>query len=295
MKYISKEQLLESLNCISFVNQFFGLTFLAAKKSNLPVGEMIPVSLDSLNRDFLEKYYKLDPRSDWYFRTSKYNNKDQFWLRPDYYGKGLQKMNTTTFKDAFIHKHNTNEWGWNEKYVDFLVGKLTNGKKIQTFHFATWFFRSLPFEQQITRDDIIERFYKEFNISQEEREKLFDDNFLTEIELPKAFSEDPVSWKEIAQEYRLPPDVAPDQGGILTYLGLIGVGPVNPLAFEPGTRLNIITGDNGLGKTFILESAWWALTGTWAEREALPSRVHGLQQNAKINYLLMGELSHKLF
>src|SRR5205823_5465674 len=32
-------------------------------------------------------------------------------------------------------------------------------------------------------------------------------------------------------------------------------------------RLNIITGDNGLGKTFLLECAWWALSGYWADPE----------------------------
>ena len=35
-------------------------------------------------------------------------------------------------------------------------------------------------------------------------------------------------------------------------------------------RLNIITGDNGLGKTFIMDCAWWALTGKWIDSAALP-------------------------
>ncbi len=32
---------------------------------------------------------------------------------------------------------------------------------------------------------------------------------------------------------------------------------------ELGPRLNLIAGDNGLGKTLLLDSAWWALTRTW--------------------------------
>lgn len=32
---------------------------------------------------------------------------------------------------------------------------------------------------------------------------------------------------------------------------------------ELGSRLNIITGDNGLGKSFLLDVAWWALTKKW--------------------------------
>ncbi len=45
---------------------------------------------------------------------------------------------------------------------------------------------------------------------------------------------------------------------------MAGIGPVQQLELELASRLNIITGDNGLGKTFLLDCAWWALTGTWA-------------------------------
>jgi hypothetical protein len=37
-------------------------------------------------------------------------------------------------------------------------------------------------------------------------------------------------------------------------------------------RLNLLAGDNGLGKTFLLDLAWWALTSTWARRAAIPRR-----------------------
>lgn len=51
------------------------------------------------------------------------------------------------------------------------------------------------------------------------------------------------------------------------------VGPAphfGPISF--GDRLNVLAGDNGLGKTFVLDSAWWALTGSWPDpaRPALP-------------------------
>jgi hypothetical protein len=35
-------------------------------------------------------------------------------------------------------------------------------------------------------------------------------------------------------------------------------------------RLNIITGRSGIGKTFILDVAWWSLTGIWARLPAAP-------------------------
>lgn len=55
-----------------------------------------------------------------------------------------------------------------------------------------------------------------------------------------------------------------ETGAILQLLKLTGVGPAEEFELEPAPRLNIITGDNGLGKTFLLDCAWWALTGTWA-------------------------------
>jgi hypothetical protein len=36
------------------------------------------------------------------------------------------------------------------------------------------------------------------------------------------------------------------------------------MEFEPGKRLNVITGDNGLGKSFLLDLAWWAVTRAWS-------------------------------
>lgn len=40
-----------------------------------------------------------------------------------------------------------------------------------------------------------------------------------------------------------------------------GIGLQQFYDIEFGSRMNMFTGDNGLGKTFILELVWWALTG----------------------------------
>lgn len=50
---------------------------------------------------------------------------------------------------------------------------------------------------------------------------------------------------------------------MLKRLTLDGVGPAKRLDAEFSSRLNLITGDNGLGKSFLLDTAWWALTRTW--------------------------------
>jgi hypothetical protein len=58
-------------------------------------------------------------------------------------------------------------------------------------------------------------------------------------------------------------------------LKLKGVGPAPAMQFEFGPRLNLFTGDNGLGKTFLLDVVWWALTRTWAGNPALPLSQEG--------------------
>ena len=52
---------------------------------------------------------------------------------------------------------------------------------------------------------------------------------------------------------------------MLKSLHLKGVGPAKEFGpVEFSSRLNFITGDNGLGKSFLLDAAWWVLTRTWA-------------------------------
>ena len=50
---------------------------------------------------------------------------------------------------------------------------------------------------------------------------------------------------------------------MLTRLELENVGPAPVIELDLAPRLNLITGDNGLGKSFLLDVAWWALSGHW--------------------------------
>lgn len=50
---------------------------------------------------------------------------------------------------------------------------------------------------------------------------------------------------------------------MLQRLHLINVGPAPEMEVELSPRINLITGDNGLGKSFLLDISWWALTRTW--------------------------------
>jgi hypothetical protein len=50
---------------------------------------------------------------------------------------------------------------------------------------------------------------------------------------------------------------------MLNHLKLTHVGPASSMELAFAPRLNLITGDNGLGKSFLLDIAWWALTRRW--------------------------------
>jgi hypothetical protein len=57
---------------------------------------------------------------------------------------------------------------------------------------------------------------------------------------------------------------------MLKTLELRNVGPSRQMRADFAPRLNLLTGDNGLGKTFLMDVAWWALTRKWADHQALP-------------------------
>jgi len=57
---------------------------------------------------------------------------------------------------------------------------------------------------------------------------------------------------------------------MLESIQLKNVGPGASMRMELAPRLNLITGDNGLGKSFLLDVAWWALTRTWAREPVIP-------------------------
>jgi predicted ATPase len=79
---------------------------------------------------------------------------------------------------------------------------------------------------------------------------------------------------------------------MISELKLHHIGPVPGLTAEFDERLNIITGDNGLGKTFLLDACWYALTRTWAggdKRAFYPSAESPKSSVPAINYSVIGK------
>lgn len=58
----------------------------------------------------------------------------------------------------------------------------------------------------------------------------------------------------------------------ITLLETSHVDPAPSFHLDLGRRLNLLVGDNSLGKTFALDVLWWSLTGTWAGEPAKPAR-----------------------
>ena len=87
---------------------------------------------------------------------------------------------------------------------------------------------------------------------------------------------------------------------MLHRLRLENTGPATELAMDPlAPRLNLVTGDNGLGKSFLLDVAWYCLTRRWPQ-EVNPGLTNGAmalprdrKQTATLTFTVDGEHSEE--
>ncbi|MDP2863248.1 MAG: hypothetical protein Q8N95_10705, partial [Desulfobacterales bacterium] len=274
MKYFSAAQIQESLRNLKPYNAFFSITFLVLKKAKIPIGHRKRFSLDAENRKFLKEHFQVHPKSSCFFRVMRQNASAKDWVEPNYASTGLQAVNTQTFRDALLHEKNDSTWGWTQDYVEQLAAKLPRrGVRIPLFHLAVWLYKYRAWKDEIRRADIIGQIIAEYGLTQEELNNLFQIDVVSDIIEGQAFQELPVKWHQILAAFSQPKDVPAEASGILNYLETEAIGPVPQLVFQPAKRINLITGDNGLGKTFLLDLSWWALTQDWAERPATPFHI----------------------
>jgi len=276
MKYFSTDQIREAMRRLQPHHPLLGVTFFTMKQAGAPIGRKDHFSLDTLNDTFLRTHYRVHPKSAYSLRLMRQGTsarKD--WNDPGYAGKGLQSVNTRGCRGVFLHDRGDNTWGWSPNYIESLATKLPRGKKLPLFHMAVWFYKKEGWPEESTRADAVRRIVREFSITSEEIATLFDTSVESGIPDNQAFQSMPAKWHQILSGIPLPGDVPPETGGILTYLEVESVGPLRNIKFEPSPRLNIITGDNGLGKTVVLDLAWWALTRDWADRPAWPNLTSG--------------------
>lgn len=268
-KYFSTARVRKSIEGLNAFHIFFGTTFLVMKKSFAPVNSTMRLSLDAENRSHLKQHFRLHPKSDFFFTPFLKKKNESRWRNPKYASTSLQAINTQGFAEALLHTKNENLWGWKENYVQYLSEKLPQSNRIPLADMAVWFARSDVLADDSTLGKVVDDFVKTFNLTIEEVDVLFQRPELVN-ESESDFEKKQPQWDEIIDGFGLPTDVAPQGGAILQFLELSNIGPPKTLSATLAARLNILTGDNGLGKTFFLDIAWWALTREWVEHLIAP-------------------------
>ena len=289
--YIPVETVLEAVRALSRVHPFHGITYLACKRGRLPTSnEPVEFRVDAATKEHLEKFHRLCPYSERYYQPFGSLNPNRRWVNPDYASSSLQRINTSTFRNAFKHVPGTPLWSWRNTYVDVLANSLYRGAPIPALELSVWLYHRQDVGDEFDGRALVDRFFEEYRITEEEAERLFDARSDTERGTAKtatSLARAPVTWTELRQGIPHPPDVTPEDGSALQSLEVSGCGPVTRFDLHPAEHLTLITGDNGLGKTFLLECAWFALTGTWAGTPAAP-RENASKDDVWLKYSIGG-------
>ena len=88
---------------------------------------------------------------------------------------------------------------------------------------------------------------------------------------------------------------------MLESIHLKNVGPAREMKMDLAPRLNLITGDNGLGKSFLLDVAWWALTRKWPHdlndniTSGYAARPTDPGQEATIQFTIESKTGHGIY
>ena len=147
-----------------------------------------------------------------------------------------------------------------------LISK-TKTAPIPILDLCVWLYHSNAIPERSWESYLIQKFTAEFHIDTTELGLLFDP-FTRGRTLELAA--EPVTDAVLLNQIGWPEGTSERSGVALNRLSLVNVGPASELVYEPASRINLITGDNSLGKTFLLDCAWWAITGAWMTYAADP-------------------------
>lgn len=287
MLYLSAEYVLSAIHQLKSVHPFIGITFLTCKKYELPIGKPVTFLMDSYTRQFMCDVHRICPTSDQFFQPYQTVRGKQ-WLAVKYPSSGLQAINTQTFRSAFVHSRNDKLWAWANDYV-FQIQSIAISKpekRVPITAMAIWVLKNNKWKDTATLEDVVNKFVNEYHLSEEEQSALFTQK--SEFPNIPVFQDEPISWNQLSNDLSSPPDATPEKEGTLSNLELINVGPCDHINMVLSPRLNIITGDNGLGKSFLMDCAWWALTNTWTGNEARPKYAEG-SKRATIGFSIAGK------
>jgi hypothetical protein len=278
--FISLSQVITSLGRLREVHPFFGYAFLGFKARKLPVGYTTEFSYKYIKQDILEKYYRVGQQSG-YFNPFKSTTR---WVSERYESTSLQRVIADTFASAFIHQKGSSEWGWIDGYTNTLrtIMATTSTSQIPLLDLAVWLYHSGEVSEDRCQEKLTQRLISDFHITTEEQEVLFD-SFAEGRTLQ--LSQQPFSDVELLNLIGWQHGENERAGVLLRELRLLNVGPANELTYRPSSRINLVTGDNSLGKTFLLDCAWWAITSEWMLYAADPS-INRQLSRSEIGYRL---------
>lgn len=271
--FFSLPQVRRSLERLKGLNPFFGMSYLAFKKVRLPIGETRDFRYSIIANEILKPFYQPTARYKGYYNPFKTSKPSSRWVSPRYESTSLQRVTADTFSEAFVHKKGSHEWGWRDNYIERLgeLRKRQHSTKIPAFDLAVWLFRNREWPNTTSPEQVIETLFQEFEITDSEQKTLFDVSTASAKSDWK--SELAVGESDLLKIIGWPPGDVGEEGAALVFLELKQVGPAKKFRYDASDRLNIVTGDNSLGKTFLLECVWWALTGQWIDQQAAPRRT----------------------
>lgn len=273
--YLSAAAVLNAVQVLrAQVHPFIGITFVACKHHGLSVGRKDDVSIDTLTRAHMDVHHRIDRRSTHYFQP--FRGSASWWVKQRYPSSGLQTINTQTFISVFLHERNQPEWGFASDYLDRMEDILQQRKfpsRIPVDALAVWLFKDTNLKSISSFDDLVDLFFREYRVTDAEKSRLFALRAMDrQVSREAAFVAEPLEMTAVTSELPEPPDAEAEGGRTIISMSLVNAGPAREMHMEFGQRLSIITGDNGLGKSFLLDFTWWAATGSWADREALPQQ-----------------------
>ena len=257
---------------------FLGVTFLACKEADLPVGEATHLQLDSITRSHLDHHHRLAPQSDYYFQPF---GKKKTWVAADYPSSGLQAINTQTFSDVFMHPKGSRQWGFVDGYVEKIASVISDlqGYALPNLQaISIWVQKADKWRDDATLETVVAQFLRLYRITDVERSTLFQspDNGIFDIAPRTIFDADRPDLESTAYQFKYPPDhIVDDRESWLSAVASTNVGPAEEFDMEIGERLTLIAGDNGLGKSFLLDVSWWAITGYWPRHPVFPIKQLG--------------------
>jgi len=272
--YLSADAVLRAINMLrAEVHPFIGITFVACKHFDLSIGSMDDVSIDMITRAHMDAHHRIDRRSAYYFQPFR---SAAWWVAEKYPSSGLQTVNTQTFASVFMHTRAKRKWGFQTSYLDSMddiLYKINSASSVPADALAVWLFKDTDVGNISSYEDLVQLFFDRYNITDAEKLHLFSKRGM-DSELPNeaAFLPAPLEMTTVTRAVPEPPDATAEGGRTITSLRLTNAGPARQMELQFGQRLTIVTGDNGLGKSFLLDFAWWAATGLWADREAMPQQ-----------------------